>query len=163
MEKKPVQRVAISRKKIGGEAPIVVSRVTDKCLYSGLFGTLDSARMKAATEKILNLLETTGLELIIIDLGNVDVLDSAVATHLVKLADTVSLGGVQVLFCGIGITIAQTMASVGTGLARYRISRDLRSSLKEALIRQGLALVPFDKLTKEAQAELQQQQQQQQQ
>lgn len=31
-------KVAISRKKIGGEVPIVVSEITDKCLYSGFFG-----------------------------------------------------------------------------------------------------------------------------
>lgn len=66
MEKKdriPEQKVAISRKKIVGELPIVVNEITDKCHYSGFFGTLDSSRIKAITDKVLDLMTSTGIEI----------------------------------------------------------------------------------------------------
>ena len=53
------QQVAISRKKIGGEIPIVVNEITDKCLYTGFFGTLDSARMKAIDpEELIQIIQS---------------------------------------------------------------------------------------------------------
>ena len=60
--KAPESKVAISRKKIGGEVPMVVSEITDRCLYSGFFGTMDSSRMKIITDKLLGLLAATGLK-----------------------------------------------------------------------------------------------------
>jgi len=43
--------------------------------------------MKSITDKILNLASASGIEMIIIDLANVDVIDSTVAAHLVRLGD----------------------------------------------------------------------------
>ena len=40
-KKVETQKVAIARKKIGGEVPIIVNELTDKCLYTGFFGTLE--------------------------------------------------------------------------------------------------------------------------
>ncbi len=158
----PIKKVAISRAKIGGEVPIIVNEVTDKCLYSGFFGTLDSARIQTITEKILGLLGKTGIEIIIIDLANVDIIDSAVIVHITKFANTLKLVGVDVIFCGITPIIAQTMITVGIELKGCRVSRDLKSAIKEVFLRQGLMLVPFSPSPAE-QAQQQQQQQQQQQ
>lgn len=55
--KTPETKVAISRKKLGGDVPMVVREITDRCLYTGFFGTLDSARMKLrrySNERIQN-------------------------------------------------------------------------------------------------------------
>ena len=153
----PIKKVAISRTKIGGEAPIIVSEVTEKCLYSGFFGTLDSARVQAITERVLDILEKTSIEIIIIDLANVDIIDSAVAVHLVKFANTLKIVGVDAIFCGITPTIAQTIITGGLELKVYRISRNLKTALKEVFLRQGLMLVPFSPSPAE-QAQQQQQQ-----
>ncbi|MBW1796737.1 MAG: STAS domain-containing protein [Deltaproteobacteria bacterium] len=139
--KAPEAKVAISRKKIGGEVPMAVSEITDRCLYSGLFGTLDSARMKVITDKILDLLTATGIEIIIINLANVDVIDSAVASHLVRLGDTLKLTGVEVMFCGIMPQVAQIMITAGIEMKGFRITRDLKSALKEVFTLQGFKLV----------------------
>ena len=71
-KKVETQKVAIARKKIGGEVPIIVNELTDKCLYTGFFGTLDSARMKSITDKILGMLNSTGIEMVVIDLANIE-------------------------------------------------------------------------------------------
>jgi hypothetical protein len=88
-------KVAFSRKKIGREVPIEVNEITDAYLYSGSFGTLDSARMQSITDRILDLASTTGIEMIIIDLANVDIIDSAVVAHLVRLGGHTHPGGRQ--------------------------------------------------------------------
>ena len=141
--KAPEAKVAISRKKIGGEIPLIVNEITDKCLYSGFFGTLDSARMKSITDKMLDLLAATNIDIVIIDLSNVDIIDSAVATHLVRLGDTLILVGVRVIFCGIQSTIAQTMITGGIDMKGFKISRNVKLAIKEVLALQGLKLVPM--------------------
>ncbi len=143
--------MALSRKKIGGEAPMVVSQVTDTCLYAGFFGTLDSARMKAVTEKILNLLQASGIEIIVLDMANVDLIDSAVANHLIKIGDTMKLSGVEVVFAGISPIVAQTMSSAGVDFTKFRVSRDFRSALKEVFLLQGLELIPINGNTEQQQ------------
>ena len=142
--KAPEAKVAISRKKIGGEVPMVVSEITEKCLYSGFFGTMDSARMKVITDKILSLLTATGIEAVILDLSNVDIIDSAVAIHFVRLADTLTLVGVETIFCGIMPQIAQIMVTAGIEMKGFRISRDLKSAVKEVFIIQGFKLVRIE-------------------
>lgn len=133
--------VAINRKKIGGEVPIVVNEITDKCLYTGFFGTLDSARMKTITDKILDMLTVTGIELIIVDLANVDIIDSAVASHLVRLGETFTLTGVKTIYCGILPPVAQVMVSAGIEMKGYTITRDLKSAIKIVFKMQGIKLV----------------------
>ena len=49
--------VAVSRKQIGGEVPLIATEITDQCIYTGLFGSIDSARMAAITEKMISLAE----------------------------------------------------------------------------------------------------------
>ncbi|MBW2650716.1 MAG: STAS domain-containing protein [Deltaproteobacteria bacterium] len=142
--KVPEAQVAISRKKIGGEIPIVVNELTDRCLYAGFFGTLDSARMKSITDKILDMLTSTGIEIVVIDLVNVDIIDSAVATHLVRLGDTFTLVGVETIFCGIRPQVAQIMMTAGIEMKGFRITRDLKSAVRMVFELQGLKLVKIE-------------------
>jgi rsbT co-antagonist protein RsbR len=143
--------VAISRKKIGGEVPLIVNEITDKCLYSGFFGTLDSARMKSITDKMLDLLAATNIDIVIIDLSNVDIIDSAVATHLVRLGDTLMLVGMKIIFCGIQSAIAQTMITGGIDMKAFKIARNVKTAIKEVFALQGLKLVPMSHEEKSAQ------------
>jgi len=81
------QKVALSRKQIGGEVPMVATEITDTCIYSGLFGSLDSSRMAIIINKVTTLANARQISLVIVDLGNVEAIDSSVAGHLVKLGD----------------------------------------------------------------------------
>lgn len=137
------QQVAISRRKIMGEAPIVTNEITDRCLYSGFFGTMDSARMKRVMDGVLSLAASSDNDLIIIDLSNVDVIDSAIAVQLVKLNKTLQLVGMDTIFCGIKPILAQSMVSAGVILDHIYVAKNLRRALKEVYRRQGLKLVPI--------------------
>lgn len=129
----PKERAAFSRSKIGGEIPMVVSEITDGCLYSGLYGSLDSARTQAIIEKILDLLVTTESRFLIADLGNIDIIDSAVAARLIQLSDSAKAVGSEIIFCGISPAIAQIMVGAGVNLGQLQITRNLKAALKKVL------------------------------
>ena len=142
-KKELAQRVSISEKRIGLEPSMIVTKLTDRCLYSGFFGRLDSARMKLITDEILEAVDQTDNDTIVIDLGNVDIIDSAVAAHLIRVGDVVRLVGCNVIFCGINSRVAQTMMTVGVEFSKYLLCKDLRAALKLVFELQGLMLVPI--------------------
>lgn len=125
--------IAISRKQIGGESPIVASELFDHCIYSGFFGTIDSARMAAITNKIINMVESGDYTVSIIDLSNVEAIDSSVAKQLVQAAETLSLIGVKTIFCGIRGVIAMTMVKNGVVLGNITVKKRLKEAVHEAL------------------------------
>jgi rsbT co-antagonist protein RsbR len=137
-------KVAISRKQIGGETPMVVNQIADYCLYCGLFGSLDSARMAAITDQIDSAIQLRSTTHIILDLNNVDAIDSAIAAHLVNLADIMLMIGVTTIFCGISGDLAKTMVRSGVNLGKYPTVRDLNKALYKYYELTGQKLVPID-------------------
>ncbi len=136
--------LAISRKNIFGEAPIIVNELLDGCLYSGFFGTLDSARMKGVMDSILNIVGPSDYEYLIVDLNNVDIIDSAIASHLIKMTKTLQMLGLDVIYCGIKPIVAQSMISAGIVIGNNIMVKNMRLALKEVLKRKGLKVVPID-------------------
>lgn len=149
-KKEATQRVSISEKRIGLESSMVVNKLTDNCLYSGFFGRLDSARMKSITDEILDAMEQTTNDTIVVDLSNVDIIDSAVAAHLIRTGDVIKLIGCHVIFCGINTRVAQTMVTVGVEFSKYHVCKDLKAALRLVFELHGLALVPIAKLALQA-------------
>lgn len=137
-------KVAISRRKLGGEAPMVVSEIVEGCLYSGMYGTLDSARIKAVVDLILDLTSTSDADMIIIDLSNVDIIDSAISSQLVKVNKTLHMVGMQAIFCGIKPIVAQSMVNAGVDIGLVDVKKNLKSALTEVYFRMGLKLVQIE-------------------
>lgn len=132
--------VAMSRNQIGGEVPMVASELTEECIYTGLFGSIDSARMNAITERLTELAENRESTVAIIDLANVEAIDSSVASYMIRLANTLRLVGVVPIFCGISTPLAATMVAAGVDLAQYLTTRNLKSALRVALEISGYTL-----------------------
>ena len=142
---KETPQVAISRRAIGGEAPIVINELTSRCLYAGFFGTLDSARMKKVIDEVMQVVQRNDNDIMIVDLSNVDVIDSAIAGHLKKLNKLLQLVGMEVLFCGIKPVVAQSMINAGVELENITVEKNLRRALASVYKKQGLELVPIKK------------------
>jgi len=138
------QQVALSRKQIGAEIPMVATAITQECIYSGLFGSLDSSRMAMIIDKITKLSNDKEISLAIVDLGNVEAIDSSVAGHLVKLGNILKLVGVTPIFCGISAELAKTMISAGVDLGVYRTERDLKSALQASFLLTQKKLIDID-------------------
>lgn len=140
MEKK----VAIKDAKMGIEAPLVVSRIFDNCLYSGFFGRLDSERVKNITEIMLDAVETYDCDFIIVDLSNIDLIDSAIASHLVKISNSLRISGIEVIFCGIKGVVAQTMSVLGVELKSFEMTKDLKKALSVVYKKSGYKLIKVE-------------------
>ncbi len=137
-------KVVVSRSKIGGELPIVVSEVLDGCLYSGFFGTLDPARVKSVTDTILHHADIRDIEYMIIDLSNVEIIDSAVAVHLINIAESLRLLGTEVVFCGMKPFIAQSITKAGISVSGSTFSKNLKTALKVVLKKLNLQIISFE-------------------
>jgi len=133
-------KVAISRRILGGDAPIVINEISDRCLFSSFYGTLDSVRMKKIIDGMLEIVNRNDNDLIIIDLSNVDVIDSAIAAHLKKLNKLLQLLGMEVIFCGIQPLVANSMVSSGIELENITVEKNLKRALAAVYRKQGYQL-----------------------
>jgi len=124
---------------------MVTTEITDNCIYSGLFGTLDSARMNLIGNEITKLCEEKEINVTIIDLTNVDAIDTAVAGHLNKLAAILKLVGVDTIISGISSELAITMVTAGVELNTSIITRNLKDALKESFKLTGYELKKIKK------------------
>ena len=129
--------VAISRNKIDIEAPLVASEILDKCMYTALFGSIDSMRMSESSELILRKCEDEKSEYMIIDLANVDAIDSAVAQNIVTLAHSLTLMGVASVVCGIRGDLARLLALSKVSFGGLDIFSNLKTSIQHVLELQG--------------------------
>ncbi len=145
LEELTQDKVAISRRKLGGEAPIVVNEIIDGCLYTGMFGTLDSARMKSVVDLILTITSSSEADMIIIDLSNIDIVDSVIAGQLIKINKTLQIVGMNVIFCGIKPIVAQSMVNAGIDIGNVEVVKNLKVALTEVYKKRGLKLVEINK------------------
>ncbi|MCW3172630.1 STAS domain-containing protein [Shewanella subflava] len=133
-------KVALSRKQIGGEVPIVVSEITDFCLYTGLFGTIDSVRMQSVCDKLTDIADDKQTDIVIIDLFNVESIDSAVAGYMLRLGGVLRLVGVTPIFCGIKSKLATTMVAAGVNMDGCIVTHNLKSALKLSMEMKGYSM-----------------------
>ena len=134
------KNVAISRKTIDIEAPLVVAEILDHCLFTGLFGSIDSMRMAEATETIIQKCETTDTQTIIIDMANVDAIDSAVSQNIVTLANSLQLMGVSSVVCGVRGELARVLAQTKVTFGNLTVCKNLKTAILLVLERQGMEI-----------------------
>jgi len=135
------KKVSISRRILGGDTPIVINEITDRCLFSSFYGTLDSVRMKKVIDALLEVVNRNENDMIIIDLSNIDIIDSSIASHLKSLNKLLQLLGMDVVFCGIRPIVANSMVSAGVELDNINVQKNLKRALKHVYLIQGLSLV----------------------
>jgi len=138
------EKMAISRKQIGSEVPMVANEITEDCIYAGLFGSLDSLRMGLVSDKIKKLANEKEIDMVIIDLSNVEAIDTAVAGHINRLVNTLKLVGVESILCGIKDELADTMVKAGVELESATIVRNLKAALKVSFTINGYIFTKRD-------------------
>jgi len=134
-------KVAISRRIIGGDTPIVINEISDRCLFTSFYGTLDSVRMKKVIDSMLEVVNRNDNDMIIIDLSNIEIIDSSIAAHLKKLNKLLQLLGMEVVFCGIKPVVASSMVSAGVELDNITVEKNLKRALILVYRKQGVRLV----------------------
>jgi rsbT co-antagonist protein RsbR len=108
--------------------PII--EVWDKVLTAPLIGFINSQRADNLMERLLHEVTRTGARFAIIDLTGVDAIDTATASHLLRLLMSIRLLGAEGIITGISSHVAQTMVGLGVELSSITTRANLREGLR---------------------------------
>lgn len=115
--------------------PII--QVWDDVLTMPMVGMVDSMRASAVMESLLQEVMNTRARFAIIDITGVEAMDTATASHILKLMHALKLLGAEGIITGIQPGIAQTIVGLGVELAGIKTLGSLRDGLRYCMARMG--------------------------
>ncbi|MEN4044893.1 MULTISPECIES: STAS domain-containing protein [Sulfurimonas] len=139
------KKMALSKKQIGLETSMVANKLTDECIYVSLFGLLDSARIEDVSKKITKISESDKIVCVILDLYNVDAIDTAVAGYINRLGNILKLMGIEPIICGIKAELAEKMVKTDIQFSGIQIIRNLQDALLVSFKVTGYELIKTEK------------------
>ena len=114
-----------------------VTKIWDGVLFAGIVGIVDSKRAVDIMNKALSSIADTRANTLLLDIGGVAVVDTAVANHLIKIAKAAVLMGCKTIISGISPAIAQTIAELGIDLGAIQTTSTIESALRDSIINTG--------------------------
>jgi len=114
-----------------------VTKIWDGVLFAPIVGIVDSKRSLDIMNKALNSIAETRASTLLLDIGGVAVVDTAVANHLIKIAKAAVLMGCKTIISGISPAIAQTIAELGIDLGTIQTTSTIESALRDAITKSG--------------------------
>jgi len=114
-----------------------VTKIWDGVLFAPIVGIVDSKRSVDIMDRALSSIADTHANTLLLDIGGVAVVDTAVANHLIKIAKAAVLMGCKTIISGISPAIAQTIAELGIDLGSIQTTSTIESALRESIARSG--------------------------
>ena len=114
-----------------------VTKIWDGVLFAGIVGIVDSKRAVDIMNKALSSISDTRANTLLLDIGGVAVVDTAVANHLIKIAKAAVLMGCKTIISGISPAIAQTIAELGIDLGAIQTTSTIEAALRDSIITPG--------------------------
>jgi methyl-accepting chemotaxis protein len=111
-----------------------VTKIWDGVLFAPIVGIVDSKRSHDIMNKALSSIVDHRARMLMLDIGGVAMVDTAVANHLIKIAKAAVLMGCKTIISGISPAIAQTITELGIDLGSIRTTSTIESALREAVI-----------------------------
>jgi methyl-accepting chemotaxis protein len=115
-----------------------VTKIWDGVLFAPIVGIVDSKRSLDIMNKALSSIADTRANTLLLDIGGVAVVDTAVANHLIKIAKAAVLMGCKTIISGISPAIAQTIAELGIDLGSIQTTSTIESALRDSITRPQL-------------------------
>jgi rsbT co-antagonist protein RsbR len=109
--------------------------ITDEILVMPIIGMLDSIRAQQIMHTLLSGLAASRGKFAILDITGVPVVDTAVASAILRAAHAARLLGTEVILTGIRPEVAQTLVHIGAELGNIITRGTLQSGIKYALAR----------------------------
>lgn len=109
--------------------------ITDEIVVMPLIGMIDSRRAQDIMDTLLQGIADTGANVAILDITGVAVVDTQVASALLRAAQATQLLGATVLLTGIRPEIAQTLVGLGSDLSNIITRSTLQSGIAYAMKR----------------------------
>ena len=116
-----------------------VTKIWDGVLFAPIVGIVDSKRAIDIMDKALASILHHRAHTLMLDIGGVGVVDTAVADHLIKIAKAAVLMGCKTTISGISPAIAQTIAELGIDLGAIQTTSTIETGLREAIASAGRA------------------------
>ncbi len=135
------ERIIKSQAEAITELATPVIQVWDGIVALPLVGAIDSIRAKDIMERLLTAVMDHSADIVIIDITGVPVVDTQVASRLMRTVEAVSLLGTRSIITGINPVIAQTMVQLGVDLSQLTTRATLRAGLKQAFRELGLTVL----------------------
>jgi rsbT co-antagonist protein RsbR len=110
-----------------------VIQVRDHVLLLPLIGALDSRRAQQVVDTLLTAISRAGAQVVILDITGVAVVDTSVASYLIRAVQAVKLLGCHSFLVGISPEIAQTLVGLGIAFDSIAIRATLQQALEEAI------------------------------
>ena len=110
-----------------------VTKIWDGVLFAPIVGIVDSKRAVDIMNKALASIADTRACTLMLDIGGVAVVDTAVANHLIKIAKAAVLMGCKTIISGISPAIAQTIAELGIELGAIQTTSTIEAALRESI------------------------------
>jgi len=110
-----------------------VTKIWDGVLFAPIVGIVDSKRSVDIMNKALSSIADTRASTLLLDIGGVAVVDTAVANHLIKIAKAAVLMGCRTIISGISPAIAQTIAELGIDLGAIQTTSTIESALRDSI------------------------------
>jgi anti-anti-sigma regulatory factor len=121
-----------------------VIQLWDGILALPLIGTIDSARVKQIMENLLNEIVTNKSSQVVIDITGVPIVDTGVASRLMRTVEAARLLGAECILTGISPVIAQTLVTVGIDLGSIKTEGTLKNGLESALKKLSMRVIEND-------------------
>jgi methyl-accepting chemotaxis protein len=116
-----------------------VTKIWDGVLFAPIVGIVDSSRAVDIMNRALASIAESRAHTLMLDIGGVAVVDTAVANHLIKVAKAAVLMGCETIISGISPAIAQTVAELGIDLGAIRTRSTIEASLQAAMAKSRAA------------------------
>ena len=110
-----------------------VAKIWEGVLFAPIVGIVDSRRSKDIMNKALSSIVDNSAHTLMLDIGGVGVVDTAVANHLIKIAKAAVLMGCKTIISGISPALAQTITELGIDMGAVRTTSTIESALREAI------------------------------
>ncbi len=140
-ERDALQALVDEQRKTIAELQTPVIQIWDGILALPIVGSLDTARTLDMNEALLDKIQATESEIVIVDITGVPLVDTAVAKHLLETVAAARLLGAEVLIVGLSTTIALTLVHLGLDLAGVTTRTTMAKGLELAFARLGIEIV----------------------
>jgi len=117
------------------ELSVPIIQIWQDILLLPLVGVIESRRAAQVMENLLESVGRMGAQFVIIDITGVAVVDTSVASYLIRAVQATQLLGCQSILVGISPEIAQTLVGLGVDFSRITTRATLQSGLEYALKR----------------------------
>lgn len=123
------------------ELPLL--RITKQILMVPLVGAIDSLRSQRVMQNVLDNIRSEGTKIVVLDIAGVNVVDSSVASHLIKMGLATKLMGATTIISGINPDMATNIVNLGIQTGDTETTNTLEDALNRAYRHVGLKLAPM--------------------